>query len=438
MKLNFNLRNSSGKKMTTINLIINYDKKRYKYQLNNPLGIGYKIHPHNWNPKTKKPKAKGQIRPISEVNNIELINNVINELNYKLPIQINKYLQEYGTIDNIALKTMCDEILNSNENVAVEESEDNEGCIYDYMNTLIQNMEKGKKLKPDTTKYGKGTIKQYRNLRDRLNEFSKNLKFDDINKELYDEFIYYLNENNYAISTIGKFVKDFKSVLSFANMDGASENKSFLERWFIKPKPRTELFERTDVTLSIEEVEKIYNLQLNGKNEYLDKYRDVFLIGVFTGLRVGDYSNIKREMIKEDIDGYYIELLSQKSKNNMTIPIVDDRLLNILEKYDFNPPNLFEQKINDYIKVICDIADIKDNIVYYEQRGGGITEHKEPKNLLVTSHTARRTFITTKLLEGWSYSQIKEFTGHKTDEMLRKYDKATPRQKQLAFLKKMR
>lgn len=437
INLNFKLRNPKDSEKTQVQLKMYYEtKKRFVYGLN-LKGNALAVSPHNWNIKEDKPIVKSKVKPISEIGNIELIEYAIKELNYNLPPLISEHYKENNSLDNKILKRWCDEILNPNENIAVEEGENNEGCIFDYMTTLITNMEKGKKLKPDTTKYGKGTIKQYRNLRDRLNEFSKNLKFDDINKELYDEFIYYLNENNYAISTVGKFIKDFKSVLSFANMDGVSENKSFLERWFIKPKPRTELFERTDVTLSIDEVQKIYNLQLDGKNEYLDKYRDVFLIGVFTGLRVGDYSTIKREMIKEDIDGYYIELLSQKSKNNMTIPIVDDRLLFILKKYDFNPPNLFEQKINDYIKVICDIADIKDNIVYYEQRGGGITEHKEPKNLLVTSHTARRTFITTKLLEGWSYSQIKEFTGHKTDEMLRKYDKATPRQKQLAFLKKM-
>lgn len=43
----------------------------------------------------------------------------------------------------------------------------------------------------------------------------------------------------------------------------------------------------------------------------------------------------------------------------------------------------------------------------------------------------------TELSEGWSYSQIKEFTGHKSDEMIRRYDKAKPRQKQLAVLKMM-
>ena len=196
INLNFKLRNPKDSNKTQLQLKMYYEtKKRFVYGLK-LKGNALTVHPHNWNSKEDKPIPKSRIKPVAEIGNVELIEYAIKELNYNLPPLINNHYKENKLLDNTILKRWCDEILNNSENIEVEEGENNKGCIYDYMTTLIENMDNGIKLKPDTTKYGKGTIKQYINLRDRLNEFSADLKFDDINKELYDEFIYYLNEND--------------------------------------------------------------------------------------------------------------------------------------------------------------------------------------------------------------------------------------------------
>ena len=41
----------------------------------------------------------------------------------------------------------------------------------------------------------------------------------------------------------------------------------------------------------------------------------------------------------------------------------------------------------------------------------------------ITSHTFRRTFCTDRYKENKSYKDIKQFTGHKTEEMVKKYIK---------------
>ena len=48
-----------------------------------------------------------------------------------------------------------------------------------------------------------------------------------------------------------------------------------------------------------------------------------------------------------------------------------------------------------------------------------------PKFQLITNHTARRSFATNKVLEGYPYSAVMLVTGHKTEKAFLRYVKLT-------------
>ena len=68
----------------------------------------------------------------------------------------------------------------------------------------------------------------------------------------------------------------------------------------------------------------------------------------------------------------------------------------------------------------------------YQYRIDEIEEVKTPKSDL-TSHTARRTFVTTALNEGISESLIAQITSHADIEIMRPYVTTTEKGKQMVI-----
>ena len=109
------------------------------------------------------------------------------------------------------------------------------------------------------------------------------------------------------------------------------------------------------IFLSEEELNKMYRLKLTG---YLDKARDYFLIGAYTGLRFDDWDRVSTEKVVNGV----LTLRSSKTGEVSTIPL--HPVVNaILDKYNgdlpYKPSN---QKMNEYIKVVAMRANINDHV----------------------------------------------------------------------------
>ena len=77
-------------------------------------------------------------------------------------------------------------------------------------------------------------------------------------------------------------------------------------------------------------------MPLTGKNEHI---RDVFLIGCYTCQRVSDYNNLNEDHFETTRKGTrIIRLVQHKTKTEVTIPILNDNLITLFEKYNYNVP----------------------------------------------------------------------------------------------------
>ena len=179
------------------------------------------------------------------------------------------------------------------------------------------------------------------------------------------------------------------------------------------------------VYLTEKELMKIYMLDLSN-NKRLEQVRDAFCFGCFTGLRHSDFSSVKKANIKGEV----IQMASFKTKDRLEVPL-NDFSNAILKKYDYQIPSISNQKFNDYIKEIGKLAEVNEPVILTKYKGAEEVKFEKPKWQFLSSHCARRTFVTLSLEKGMRAETVMEITGHKNYYTFKRYIKITSKVKQV-------
>jgi integrase len=295
--------------------------------------------------------------------------------------------------------------------------------FWGYFDTLLTRMDNGSRGHLKTGKpLASKTVFQFHNLKRHLFNFEKHTKtkidFSVINQAFYKAFSEYLTITlNSSPNTIGKLMTNLKIVLREAYEDGVTQNDFFRSRAFISPNSVSDT-----IYLSQIEVDAILALDLS-KSPSLERVRDVFIIGCYTGLRFSDLMQISPGCI----DANMIQLVQVKTGSKVLVPI-RPIVLQLLTKYNFNLPKISNQKFNDYLHEVCEIVDcLSSSIDVKSIKGGKKVVETKLKSSLVTSHTARRTFATNEYKLGeLTVAEIMSITGHKTTKSFYKYIRETP------------
>lgn len=107
----------------------------------------------------------------------------------------------------------------------------------------------------------------------------------------------------------------------------------------------------------------------------------------------------------------------------------------ILEKYEYCLPVLSNQKLNQHLKSLGEKAGIKEEVNIQKYRGAERIDDKLPKFKLISTHTARRTFITLSLEKGIRQEVVMSITGHKNFRTFNTYIKIVDKVKKEELLK---
>jgi integrase len=396
-KATFKLKEPNSKNETIIYLIFNYQYKRFKYS------TGEKINPRFWNPKNKRAKESKQFPQHPEFNHrLNIIENGINSAYRKL---LNDGIQP----TNIILKTTLENELSQNLIQGQKET------LFSFIEDYIEESKIGKSI---------GTIKVYKTgfkyLKEYANSLNRVIDFNDITLNFYNSFIKFLTyENNLSVNTVGKHIKSLKTFMNEATDRGLNTNLDYQNKKFIKPQEESD-----SIYLNIEELQKIEKVKLKDKS--LDTVRDLFLIGCYTGLRFSDFSQLKPENIIADKN--MIQIRTQKTGTRVSIPL-HKTVKKILKKHNNILPKSFSnQATNDMIKIVAKESGISENTETTITKGGKAIKTIEPKNKLVSTHTARRSFATNCYLADIPSISIMKITGHKTEKSFLKYIKITEEQ----------
>lgn len=345
----------------------------------------------DWNPKDQKVKRNGANE--SEINfALDEFKRVITKA-------------ELDTKFNLSLLTL-DFIKNK-----LEEATGKKNNVFTVFNAFEEYIREAEITKTTSSK------KIYQVTLNKLRAFNEDkryqLTFDSIDSKFENKFTdYLLNEHKLVNNTIGRYIKTIKSFMHFATERGYTNNYKFKSFRVIKQ-------DADIIYLTEEELLKIYSFK--NLPPRLDTVRDAFCLGCFTGLRFSDLSELRLENLKQG----FIELKSKKTRDFLRIPL-NDYAKAILSKHNGNPPQVISnQKMNDYIKEIGELAEINSNIILTQYQGATKIEKAEPKFNFLSTHTARRTFVTLSLEKGMRPEVVMSITGHKDYTTFKKYIKLT-------------
>jgi site-specific recombinase XerD len=256
---------------------------------------------------------------------------------------------------------------------------------------------------------GKSNWKAYNTCLNHLNVYFSNkpVPYSSIDLRFYGKYNKYLTSKQLVTNTIATQWKLIKAVIGNAHREGLHTNDSY--RHFKKKMESADT-----IFLSEEELNKMYKLKLIG---YLEKARDYFLIGAYTGLRFDDWDRVSSEKVVNGV----LKVRSTKTGEISTIPI-HPVVSAILDKYEGELPHKpSNQKMNEYIKVVAMRANIKDHVETRITKGGVREINTSEKHELVTTHTARRSLATNLVLRGVSPYVVMKVTGHKSLSSFERY-----------------
>ena len=209
----------------------------------------------------------------------------------------------------------------------------------------------------------------------------------DVNLQFVEKYKIWLFNQKYSVNYVGKNIDNLKTIC----LD-ASKNDIETSTQIKNIKGISESREPEDIVfLSEEEQEQIKNVPLI--REALINARKFLLLGCLIGQRGGDLLNITEKNIKEVNGMKIIELKQQKTGKLVAVPLLPEAL-EIIESG--LPYKISLARFNEYIKDVCEIAEINEPItakIKVTSRNPLKVETK-PKYKFITSHVCRRSFAT--------------------------------------------
>ena len=330
----------------------------------------------------------------------------------------------------------------------------------EFVERYISECESGERLKQKSTrKVTAGTIKNYKGFLAQMKEYQKERKclvdWDDLTMDFYNDYKQFFIEKSYSPNTIARHVKNMKTMLYAAKALHLTTRDDFtsplwsadredVENVYITEERLKEMYEfdMSDYQTMKKLAEKyakdkdekksmVHALQRDLYRRKLSEARDIFLMGCLTGQRISDYKRIGSDMI-ETIQGdrKFLHLVQVKTDKDVYIPY-NDMMGEILAKYDGQLPKIYDQHLNDRIKVVGLLLGWTEPAGLTERRGLMEIPSKKRFCDAIATHTARRTFATNAYRNGVPLSAIMAVTGHSSEEMLRRYLKLSTKERAL-------
>lgn len=414
VKASFNLRQPKSKRPTNIYLIVRINQKQAK------LSTGVKVYPDQWN--IKKQEAYISCR-LTESDNI---NNTI--ANKKL-LELRNQFEEFKRYlcDNPSKLENCWELLRK---YIYKDSDMRRSKKINVIHWLRNAIANDKTIKTSGERKGASTMETYLIVLKDFNNFllekgREVIGFEDINLALIKEYETYLfnkkvkGEQTTATSTVGNKCVQLISIIKRAELYNLIDiHESKLDKY---TKPKSRQGDENEISLSEGDINKIHSLKLSGKEEVV---KDVFILQCWTGQRFSDMLSLNKGIVKNTDNGQILEIVQTKRTHRVAIPLFPVAL-EILEKYDFNLPEISKNTMLRYLKKIGLKAGLTEEHIVTEDRGGKVTNSIKQRWELIGTHTARRSYISNMLKRGYDSHLLMKITGHTTEEAFKRYVKVS-------------
>ena len=211
--------------------------------------------------------------------------------------------------DKIVLEQALSRVVNGTveeiQQVAKVATEKSKTTVLGFFDYFYAGISDGSIRHGNNSDYSPGTVVVWKAFGENLKEYcKKDIPFDDIDKPFADRFTLYLLKQGYMSNTINKKVSCFRKLCNLAAMEGYNKNAVSLRVWKDK---------------AVKEI---------------------------------DYCKLREENFITYNKSGLITLTQKKTKKKVEVPIFDNRVYELCEKYHYDFPEIDVQKMNLKIKAV--------------------------------------------------------------------------------------
>jgi integrase len=362
---------------------------------------GKRIAPKFWD--TKQERANTKI-----YKNIgTILNSFLNDLNNSIARLSEEHENKGTELNNEIIRELISPKKEENE-AKLEPS------FEERYNYFVQNHNTGEGYNLRAS-----TKKKYNGFKTHLEKFAElheiELTLSAFSESLLESFKTYLVSIKLSDNTVAKYVKAAKTFCKY--YIGKGELKHFSTSSVKVTEREGEVY-----VMPLPEIIRMQNMQL--EDERLDKAKDVFMFMCWTGQRYSDVANFKRSDIFKDEFGQPIwHLTTEKTRDIIKVPLLEyaQEILSKYEDCEKPLPIVTNQKTNDALKELALEAELSHKVkmtVFYN----GIKSEKIVRfDEIISTHVARKSFITSALMLGVPERVVREISGHKDEKSFRRY-----------------
>lgn len=303
----------------------------------------------------------------------------------------------------------------------------------ELFNKFISESKSGRRLKQDGAKIKITTILRYQVVRDELIRFTSKcafpLRIKSIQKmssrHLKSEYNYwrrfYKNYSDYLYSKgcydnyVGAHFKVIRTFFNYLNRKKAIYTGEIHKEFYIRIE---------NIPIVVLEKYQLDYLKSDlafeeSLPDYLRRAKDILVVGCYVGLRFSDLMRLTKHDLVKTPEATYLQVRSIKTGVYTKIKLFDD-IKTIFSKYKnqkYLLPHLTNNRLNLNLKELCEKAGWVYEVGKVRAiRGSAKKMLKSGKTYrfcdLVTTHTMRRTAITTLLTFGMPETMVRKLSGH--------------------------
>lgn len=310
-------------------------------------------------------------------------------------------------------------------------------CFFALFERFINDSKRGKRLQPNGKRITAGTIKNYCYTKRLLEKFCQQKKFHlrlrlqkRLNqreheaekgywKKFYRQFTTYMYKDcGYFDNYAGQNIKIIKTFFNYLNKELALGIGEF-HRLFYARKEEITIFPLLPEELNFFIYNKEFETALSTR---MRQVKDVFVFGCTVALRVSDLLGLQKSNLRIVAGQHYLAVRSRKTSTD-TLVKLPDYAINIVHKYSKVKksllPSFHKANLNKNIKRMFEQAGFTHQLAISRERAGVAVELKKGKNSrafrfcdVVSTHTMRRTAITTMLCLGMPEQLVRRISGH--------------------------
>lgn len=311
--------------------------------------------------------------------------------------------------------------------------------FFELYEQFITDSKKGKRLQPNGKKLSAGTIDNYGYTKKLLEKYCSEKKVDlrirpgkslqtrelatekNYWKKFYKNFTEYLYKDcGHFDNYVGQNIKNIRVFFNYLNKEKSLGLPDFHKLLYVRKEEipiHPLLPEELNFLIYDEAFEQ-------GLTKRMREVKDFFVFGCTVALRVSDLLALKKSNIRVNANQYYLVVRSKKTSTD-TIVKLPPYAVHILQKYQKNKkgllPHFNKSNLNKYIKLLLESAGFTHSVSKIRERRGKTVEIAAPGKSkekstrfcdLATTHTMRRTAITTMLSLGVPEQVVRKISGH--------------------------